>query len=346
MFRWFKKTKEQGAASVIKNAVNSMIKYISIIAIFLSLGIIVLLYLGPEINLSTGIVFRLAVPSIVLAISTTIVYELWVTNGRRSAYEESEYQELLTLYSTKSENLNYPTAQEFLDAELERRYNVEHDRLTRRLNREIELLNKLERERPPGSRKKSIRDYMDFFMTKVNIKRLTRELGSIRISMPYEKSEEFDYLRYNLQDLIYKEYSPNDTRKHLAGLRIKKYLSIFTFTIIGLNALSIGGSFGDIWVAIIMSSLAFITLLSAVITGFSNGYHNIKVVSTGVYKTANSFLDQAVAYCKRTGKDLYYRGNTEFRVSVSPVVNTQPVVVTVEREADIFTKAALEVTRS
>jgi len=338
---------QQRADKVIKNTLTAMVKYISIIAIFVSLGIILLLYLGPEINLSSGIVFKLAVPSIVLSISTTIVYELWITNGRRNASEEVEYQELMKLFITKSENLNYTTTQEFLDEELKRRYTVEHNRLTRRLERETELIAKLKKERQPGSRKLTLKDKYELWVTKRNISSLNRALDTIRIVMPYEKSEEFDYLRYNLADSVYKEYAPRDTKKHLAKKRTSTYIKTFTFTIIGLNALSIGGSMGDIWVAIIMTSLAATTLGSACFGGFSTGYHNIKVVSTGVYKTANSFLDQAVAYCKKTGKDLYYKGTTEFReVKVTPVVVPIVPIVQVPEEADIFTKASLEVTQS
>jgi len=346
MSRRVKLTAQQRADNVIKNTLNAIIKYISIIAIFVSLGIILLLYLGPEINLTSGIVFRLAVPSIVLAISTTIVYELWIRNGRSNACEEEDYKKLLALYLVKSENLHYPTTQEFLDEELTRRYQVEYDRLTRKLVRENELLSKLRKQRLPGSKKPTLKDRWELYITKSNIKTLSRAIDTIRVTMPYEKSEEFDYLRYNLEDVIYKEYAPGDTKKHLRHRRVKTYVKVYTFTIIGLNILSIGGSMGNLWVAVIMTSLAAITLLSTVVSGFSTGYHNIRVVSTGVYKTANSFLDQAVAYCKRTGKDLYYKGPTEFRAA-SVIVPVPPVIpVVVEKEADIFTKAAQEVTQS
>jgi len=337
--------------NVIKNAVNTMIKYISIISIFVSLALIAMLYLGPEIDLATGIVIRLAVPSVVLAVSITIIYELWVKNGRRNAYEEKEYQELLELYGNKSENLHYPTAQEFLDYELERRYLVEQDRIARKIHRETEFLHKIEygiELKKTLKKKLSIKDWWEYHTVKQNIRILNKALNTIKIVMPYEKSEEFDYLRYNIQDIIYKEYSPNDTKKHLNNARRKKYIYTYTFTLGGLNILSIGGSMGNVWIAIIMTSLAAVALLYSVAQGFSVGYHNIKVISTGVYKTANSFLDQAVAYCRKTNKDLYYKGPTEFRTSrvdnIISVVQVNPVMV--EKEVDIFTKAAREVTQS
>lgn len=338
------------ADTLVKNTIVTMIKYISTISIFVSLGLILLLYLGPEINLAAGLVFRLAVPSVVLSISVTIVYELWVTNGRNNAYQEIEYQDLLKQYAAKSENLHYPTLQEFLDHERERRYQVEYDRLSRILTREEELLSKIEQHielRKSNGHKTKFRDRYDRWQSKTIIRKVAKMRDTIKVTMPYEKSEEFDYLRYNLQDIVYKEYSPNDTKKHLAKARTKKYIKTFTFTILGLNILSIGGTMGNIWVAIIMTSLAAVTLIYSVVQGFSTGYNNIKIVSTGVYKTGNSFLDQAVAYCKREGKELYYRGPTDFRQfepkPVDPIPTFTPPIM-VEKENDIFAKASKEVT--
>ena len=339
-----RRTAEQVANDVIKNALNTLIKYISIIAVFVALGVIVLLYAGPELNLASGFVFRLAVPSIVLSISVVIIYELWIVNGRRSASEEQEYQDLLLTYGTKSENLHYPTAQEFLNSEYSRRYEVEFNRLTRKLERENELLVKIEPLfHKDAKRKPTLRDVYERWLCKRNIRILTRSLSTIRVTIPYEKSEEFDYLRYNIQDIVYKEYAPEDAVKHLNRARTKKYVNTITFTLVGFNIFTVGGSMGNMWVAIIMSSLAAVTLVMTVVSGFSAGYYNVKVVSTGIYKTANSFLDQAVAYCKRTGKDLYYKGPTEFR-TLPILTSLLPTIV--EKETDIFTKAATEVTQS
>lgn len=332
---------QQRTNQAIKNTVNTVVKNISIIAIFVSIGLIALLYLGPEINLNTTLVFRLAVPSVVLAISLTIVYELWITNGRRSAYEEEEYQNLLKSYAVKSDGLHYPTLQEFLDYERDRRYLVEYDRLTRSLEREQNLLHKMVSNSSP-----TWRDRYDQWIVSRNVNKLIRAKETIRIYMPFEKSEEFDYLRYNLQDIVYKEYSPSDTKRHLTKARTKKYTGTFTFTIVGLNILSIGGSMGDLWVALIMTSLAVVALVYSVFQGFSVGYHNVKIISTGVYKTGNSFLDQAVAYCKRKTKDLYYKGTTEFREYLASVQVEDVPTPEVKVEDDIFTKARNEVTRT
>lgn len=344
MARKSRQTAQQRTNNIVKNAVTKLIKNISVIAIFASLGLILLLYLGPEIHLATKVVFKLAVPSVLLAVSITIVNELWIKNGQNTAFEEEEYQILLKTYAGKSDGLNYDTLQSFLDYEYERRYNTEYDRLTRIIEREQSILNKM----------KSVDT--DKRIHKLRIRKVTRRMNkiirhrdNIVVSMPYEKSEEFDYLKYNIQDIVYKEYSPNDTRVHLKKARVKKYISVFTFSIVGLNALSIGGSMGDLWVAIIMTSLASVSLIMSVVKGFSIGYHNIKVVSTGVYRTANSFIDQAVAYCKRNNKDLYYKGDTDFREYKSeptniPVIEPTNIPVIekpVEKNDDIFTKAAI-----
>lgn len=358
---------QQKTDAAIKNAVNALIKYVSVIAVFISLGVIILLYAGPEINLTTGIVFRLAVPSVVLSISVVIVYELWVVNGRRNGFEEEDYQNLLKEYMTKSDNLDYKTAQEFLDDEYVRRYVVEEKRLQRKLQKECELLPKIEalfdkekrksrKERKllvetdkekPIKRRANLIDLFELWTCRRNIKLLTRALSTIKVTMPYEKSEEFDYLRYNMQDVVYKEYAPEDAQKHLNRRRARKYVNTFTFTLVGLNILSIGGTMGDFWSALILSALAAVTLVFTVIQGFTDGYNNIKIVSTGIYKTANSFIDQAVAYCKHTGKNLYYRGETEYRELPLPA---QVIEVTatpqVQKEDDIFARVEQEVTGS
>lgn len=327
--------------NLVKNTLNTIIKHISVIAIFVSVSLILILYLGPEINLATALVFRLAVPSVVLTVSSLVIFELWVTNGRRSAFEEQTYVDLLTVYADKSDGLYYPTLQKFLDWERDRRFEVAHDRLSRKLEREEAVLKKLE-----ANDSKRWRDKWNRMATRVAIRKYKRQLDTIKISMPYEKSEEFDYLRYNIQDIVYKEYSPSDTKHHLTQARASKYVRTTTVTLVGLNILSIGGTMGDVWVALIMTFFALVSLLLSVIRGFSVGYNNIKVVNTGVYKTANSFLDQAVAYCKREGKELYYKGLTEFREVIPPTLADLKVEKDPVNLEDFFTKAAEEVTET
>lgn len=337
-----KMTIQQKANNTIKNALNNMIKNISVVMIFVALGVVALLYLGPEIKLTLDLVFRLAVPSIIVGISVIMIYELWIKNGRRSAYEEDAYQNILNTYATKSDGLHYPTMQDFLDYEEKRRHQVEEDRLNRMLEREESLLSKLEQEleeKPKFTTKHRIT------WLKRRITKIVKAKDNIKITMPYSKSEEFDYLRYNLQDIVYREYSPNDTKKHLTKSRVSKYTFAITFTVIGFNMLSIGTMMrGNIWEAIIMTTLAAASLMYSVIGGFSTGYQNIKVVSTGVYNTANSFIDQAVAYCKKNNKDLYYKGPTEFK-TYEPV-QLDITSITEEEHEDIFTKAAEEVTKT
>lgn len=328
--------------SVIKNTINTIIKQISIIAIFISLAVIALLYIGPDIKLDIGFQTKLALTSGVLAISSSVLYELWLKNGRIEASNETEYRDLLKTYSQKSDGLHYPTLQEFLDYERQRRYDVEYDRLDRILEREKSLLEKMEK-----SPYQKFVDKIRRRSCKRRIRRIVRALDRIKIYMPYEKSEEFDYMRYSIQDIVYKEYSPKDTNNHLIKARTKKYSTTLTLTIVGFNFFSIGSSMtNNLWQAAIMFVLAALSLLMAVIGGFSTGYNNIKIVGTGVYNTANSFLDQAVAFCRRHRKDLYYKGLTEFREYkpeepkiVLPVTPSIPV-------QDIFTKATIVVTET
>jgi len=285
----------------VKNIVVSLSKYVSMIFLFISVGIIALLYLGPDITMASSIKFRLAVPSIVLAGSGAVLYELWIKNGKEEAFGEKPYQDLLTIYINKSEGLHYPSLQDFLDYEYRRRYQVEYDRITRLLEREEAIEKKLSQSVYPG-----IATKLSIKKAQRNIVRYTRKRDKIKINMPYDKSEEFDFLRYSVEDLVHKEYSPKDTKKDLALARAKRHPRKITMAVIGFNILTIGGAMGDIWTAVIMTLLAAVSLAMAAITGFKTGYRNIKVVSTGVYKTANSFLDQAYAYCQREGKDLYY----------------------------------------
>lgn len=332
------------ATSYVKSTISSIIKNMSVIAIFLSLGVMALLYLGPEIHIATRLVFGLAVPSVVLAISITVINELWLKNGQQTAHREPQYQHLLGTYDTKSTGLHYPALQKFLDYERNRRYEVEKNRLDRLLEREQSILSKL--EQTPENTKSFKRQVK---IAKHRIRKYHIALDNIKITLPFEKAEEFDYLRYNLKDILYKEYTPYDTQRHLNRSRRRKYTSVSTFSIVGLNIMSIGGSFGNVWIAIIMTSLSAVALLFTVISGFSAGYHNISVISTGIYNTGNSFLDQAVAYCKREGIDLYYKGATEFREYVEPVLVetvTKTEAETKPAELDIFAKAAKEVSKN
>lgn len=319
--------------NIIKNALSTMIKHISVIAIFIAIAVVSLIYLGPEINFNLGFVPKLAVASVVLALSVAMLYELWLKKGRIEASEEEIYKERLTIYSRKSDGLFYPTLQEFLDYERQRRYDVEKDRLIRILEREKSILHKLETE----EKKRRLKIYW----SKKRINYIMKAINTVKITIPYEKSEEFDYLRYSIQNVINKEYSPKDTSRHLVKKRARKYTNTFTFAIVGFNILSITSTLNEnIWQAVIMITLAILTLLYAVIGGYTTGYTNISVINLGVYNTAISFLDQAVAYCQRNNKDLYYRGTTEFRDKLPEEILPEPVKET----EDFFTKATISVT--
>ena len=143
---------------------------------------------------------------------------------------------------------------------------------------------------------------------KNKIKYNAKKRTNIVIRMPYIKSEEFDYLRYNITSDNFKEYAPHDTRKFLVANRAKKYLTTVTFAIFGVNMLSFAGSMsGNVWFAIFMTLLSIVTLIMAIVSGFTIGYKSINIVSTGVYKTAVEYINKAQVYCERNGKELYYK---------------------------------------
>lgn len=315
---------------MVKNTVNKMVKNISIIAIFVSIAITALLYLGPNITLNTSLVFRLAVPSVILALSLIVIYDLWITNGKQVGYDEPDYQALVKDYHGKSDNLNYSVMQEFLDFERKRRHDVEFEVIQSKIDREVSILNKIDVK--DEKRIKKVNKY---------ISKLKQAQRDIVVSMPFTRSEEFDYLRHAQNDIVYKEYSPNDTKMHLIAARTRKYISTIFLTVVGFNAISIGGERGDIWPAIIMTLLAMISLMFAVVSGFTTGYNNISVVSTGIYNTANSLLDQANGYCREHNKELYHQPKLE-KVSTENSDNDE----TVDIYEKIFTNAEAEVDKN
>ena len=301
---------------VVKNTLQKIIKNISIIAIVLSLLLILMTYLALKLEFTIDVIPTMAFSSVILCLSNMLIYELWVKNGSDNAREETEYQTLLKTYNKKSDGMNYDTLQLCIDHEEKRRYDVEYDRLTRIIDRDTKLLEKLEvveyekvkvEGQVPTEIKKKASEKLRLWYLKRKISRLTKARDAIVIKLPYAKSEEFDYLRYNLEDSIYKEYAPNDTKRYVGSHRTKKYVFIITFTMIGINTLSVNVSNGNILIAIFMTMLAAVSIISSLVTGFNNGYNSIKIVSTGVYKTANEFIDRSIAYCKTIGKDLYYK---------------------------------------
>ena len=349
-----------------KKIIENVVKSVSIIAFVVALIVMGILYYGPEITLNTQIIVRLAVPSVILLFSIIIVYNMWITNGQQSAAKEKDYIDLQDKYKTKSDHLYYPTLQDFLDYEEKRRYQVEETRLARIINRETSLVTKMEEsvEKDKEARKK-LKRLKRFFTSKNTveririkwakrrIKKLHKAKDSIRIVMPYDKSEEFDYLRYNTEDTEYKEWSPKATSKHLRSAKIKKYVNASTVTLFGFNILSMGATTNGGWAAFVMTVLAALSLVLAVVQGYLTGYKNISVISTGVYKTAISFIDQADSYCVRLNKQLRYKERDQFieaYTSDEPTTNelngSELYADDLIKENDLFAKAAKEVTKT
>ena len=79
---------EQKVQKAVKSVIQKVILNISIIAIFVSLAVIALAYMGLDFSLAGGIVLKVMVPSIILTISTLIIYELWLRNGAESSRSE------------------------------------------------------------------------------------------------------------------------------------------------------------------------------------------------------------------------------------------------------------------
>lgn len=299
-----KQTVGQKTQGVVKTVIQKLILNISIYAIFISLAVVVLAYAGLDFNISTSLVMKVAVPSVLLCISNLIIYELWLRNGAANARNEQEYKDLLMNYSNESKDINEDIMQEFLDAEYNRRYKVEEDKINTLINKcekQSEYLNKQLADKP----KTIVIKARLVYNTKL-IKKLYKHLDNISVDMPYSKSEEFDQLRYTANDAKYKEYKPNDTAKFLTKHRIKKYAMLITGCLVGINILSISLNGSNWLIAIFMGVLAAISLISSLVMGFSNGYNSISISSVGVYKTGLSFIEKAKAYCNKNNKQLYY----------------------------------------
>lgn len=325
---------DQKVQGVVKSAIQKVILNISIIAIFIALGVVALAYAGLDFDLATGIVWKVAVPSVILSISNIILYELWLRNGAESARSEKEYQDLQSTYNKKSKNLNEDIMQEFLDAEEERRYKVEEKRLEQLIERTEKLIS--------TANKKFRLKYLN-----KKLQKLIKLKDNIVIKLPYTRSEQFDELRYTIKDNKFKEYKPNDTQIYLRKQRSKKYMFTLTFTLFGINIISITASASNWLVALFMTILAAVMLLMSLVMGFSAGYTSINVYSAGIYKTALSFIDKAQAYCLKYNKTLYY--NTEEPKDDIPELlekstKTQEEINS-EIEENLFTRAQEEVAK-
>jgi type IV secretory pathway VirB3-like protein len=296
-----KQTLEQKSQKLIKSTIQKLIAKISVFAVFAALIIVGISYAGLTFSISLKVIVSVAIPSIILALSCIILYELWIKTGRDDAKSEKEYIELLKEYQKQSSHLNEDVMQEFIEAEKQRRYNVEYNRLTHEIDRITKIVNMLS-ELKKLSKLEAIR----LSINKRRLVKLTKARECIIIDMPYTYSEQFDQLRYAADESKLKEYKPNDTAIYVTRRRANKYTTIITTTLIGLNIVSpsIGGQ--NWFIALFMTLLSAIALISSLISGFSTGYNSIAVSSTGVYKTALNFIDKAEAYCAKYKKQLRY----------------------------------------
>lgn len=296
-----KQTLEQKSQKLIKTTIQNIIAKISIIAVFIALIVVGISYAGLQFSISLSLVVSVAIPSIILAVSCIILYELWIKTGRDDARSEKDYCDLVKEYQRVSTNLNEETMQEFIEAEKVRRYDVEYNRITHEIDRITKIVTMLE-----ALDKRSKLETLRLSINKRRLVKLTKARECIVIDMPYTYSEQFDQLRYAADESKLKEYKPNDTAVYMSKRRANKYTTILTTTLVGLNIVSptIGGQ--NWFIALFMTLLSAIALLSALISGFSTGYNAIAVSSTGVYKTAINFISKAEAYCAKYNKKLRY----------------------------------------
>lgn len=292
---------DQKSQKLIKSTIQKLISKISIIAIFAALIIVGISYAGLTFNITLKVIVSVAIPSIILAISCIIIYELWIKTGKENAKSEKEYTELITEYQKQSANLNEEIMQEFIEAEKQRRYNVEYNRLTHEIDRITKIVTMLEQLKKPTKL-----EQVRLSINKHRLVKLIKARECIVIDMPYTYSEQFDQLRYAADESKLKEYKPNDTALYINARRAKKYTTIITTTLIGLNIVSpsIGGQ--NWFIALFMTLLSALALISALVSGFTTGYNSIAVSSTGVYKTALNFISKAEAYCNKYNKQLRY----------------------------------------
>lgn len=294
-----KQTWSQKSQKLLKTALNKLISNISIFAIIAALIIICACYAGLTFSVSTHIVVTVAVSSIVLAASSLIIYELWVKNGIQNAKTEQEYIDLLDTYEKKSKDINAEVMQEFIEAEKKRRQDVAEKKIETEIERVEKIITRLSDS--------------NTFITKCKLKANKRRLQRLKhlkdtviVDMPYQYSEQFDQLRYSTGDATYKEYKPNDTVMFIRKKRTRKYIMLATTTLVGLNSVSLTVG-GENWlIALFMTAISAVTLVASMASGFSNGYNSISISSTGVYKTAISFIEKAEAYCKKYNKALRY----------------------------------------
>ena len=322
---------DQKSQKLIKSTIQKLIAKISIFAVFAALIIVGISYAGLTFSISLKIIVSVAVPSIILAASCIILYELWIKTGKDDAKSEKDYIELLKEYQLKSSNINEDIMQDFIEAEKQRRYKVEYNRLTHEIERVTKVINILTNISKP-TKLETIR----LTIIKKRLVKLTKARECIIIDMPYTYSEQFDQLRYAADESKLKEYKPNDTAIYVSGRRARKYTMIITTTLVGLNIVSpsIGGQ--NWFIALFMTLLSAIALVSSLISGFSTGYNAIAVSSTGVYKTALNFISKAEAYCEKYNKQLRYSINDKMSEIPDEIKNVneteQPQVEEVKAE--------------
>ena len=280
------------ATQVVKSIIVRIIKSISIIAIFLLLAMVIFTSMGAEFSLKAFLTSGFGVSSILLSIGSIFLYELWLRNGQNSGREEKDYIGVTEEFQKKSKNMSPDHMQMFIEAEKQRRYEVEEKKILK----EIEHIDQVLKKTNLSERARK----------KLSKRRQTLVDHVIIVKMPYRVSEEIESLRYSLGDDKKKEYKPSDIKNYLRFHRASKYFLTTFLAMFSVNLIIMGGLTGNWWNVLLTFFVAVIVIIISVVTGFSNGYHSMAITAVGVYKTGNEFIDKAVNWCTKKGFSLYY----------------------------------------
>ena len=286
---WERKTK-----NAAKNVLSSLIRNISFIAIFIVLIIVTVAALGATFDLAGALAVGLGVASVLLLIGSIILYELWLRNGQEEGKQEEEFIKARDHFLEQSKNIHNQTLQDFIEWEKARRYNVEKYKLDKAIENIDEHIAKCSDE-TQGKRKRKLLAKRQILIDHV-----------IEVDMPYILAEEFDELKYSVNDTKVKEYKPNDAKVTLIGKRLKKYAASTVFSLFSVNLIFLA-SITFTWQVLFVVLMAIVSIIIAIVTGFSTGYNLIMKNSLGIYNTANDFIDKAKTWCDIKQISLYYK---------------------------------------
>lgn len=303
---------EKKATDGIKNTVTRLIKNISIVAIFIVLGIVTIASLGAKFDISGALTVGLGVASVLLLVGSLLLYELWLKNGQENGKEQQEFQDALELFIKQSKNIHNSTMQDFIEWEKARRYDVEKHKIETEIERLEERLKR--------------KDLSEKGRTNLILKIQNLKYYVIEVDMPYSIAEELDEMKYSVNDVEAKEYKPNSARKALKRNRLQKYIMSTIFTLFSINIIAMAGIESNGWQVLFTFLMAVVTVTLSIVIGFLNGYNIIMRNTLGMYNTANDFIDKALGWCKGKGISLYYtETKSDFSIFALDHINEEEI---------------------